>query len=472
MENTSSKSSLSLFDFFKGVLALLKCKKALLIISVLLAVLSGFSFGSVFMLQTYDEISTLLRTQNENGQEYCFLQYKHNYRSHDGSKIIDSQVTDFDENELNRVKNYTNRDLVKCYSLTSLCTPYNFEFTKMINFTNTLGDHSCVSTYLSKTTSAMELNQKDGEEMAQIHRCEKLLPSTECRLPTSYDEIAISSLMAYSMLSYGLVEERLSHDDSVVSVYRPKTIDELIGRKTYNGLKISGIYSSNDGMCEYFEPYIKGFPEKTSEKDVKIIRRYAQGYSPANLVYVKEGFAEANNISKVSFYYAKLTGNYSNDLNFVKSFHNANYELNVYNKYNGFFQLVGAFNSGCEAYAWIISSLLVLVSLFVACFYAFSNVEKAKNDLNFIEIERCNDKHIFALSLIQMTFITIIEWLLSLGLIGIISAILNSIIGIRVFTLNAATVFLLFGIIVALTLIFSSVSTLQSIASSKKDQIN
>lgn len=82
----------------------------------------------------------------------------------------------------------------------------------------------------------------------------ELSKSTNNRFHNTYDEISINTILAKDFVKYGCYI--ILDNSKALEQFRPSKIDDLIGKRLYNGYKIVGVYSSADGVEEYFEPYI------------------------------------------------------------------------------------------------------------------------------------------------------------------------------------------------------------------------
>ena len=94
-----------------------------------------------------------------------------------------------------------------------------------------------------------------GTKDLSLTRYESLNHETTCRLPETLEEVAISDLAAETFKECGLVEERSDKGDEI-SVFYPEKVDDLIGRKLYNGLVITGIYTTIDRPLDYWGQYL------------------------------------------------------------------------------------------------------------------------------------------------------------------------------------------------------------------------
>lgn len=461
------KGFISFFKTIEIAIKNLKYKKIFLITSMLLTVIAGTLFGSAFMLDTYDKNSTLLRTQLDNNQQYTFLRYYHKHRIRQYSSIWETDVIPLKDYQLKKLDEYTSNEYVTAYHM------YDLNFYDTINFTDTIGEYGYISYYIGEINCAMEVDQQKGEEQAQIHRCQKLRDKTECRLPETMNEVAINSLMAYAMLVYGFVEEINPENNTIVSVYKPNAIDDLIGKKLYNGLTITGIYSSNDGMCEYFEPYLKGYPDDMSSDEIELINRYRNGRSPANFIYVKKGYSnthETTTSNKPSYYFLKLKGDYYSDKNFIDSFKINNgfggeYYARIYNNYSGFFNLVDSFSSYFAIVSWISIIILLIVSFIIVLNFFYSNVKMMEKNLGTLKAAGASNLSILFIILCQSLMISLTEWAFSLIAIQIISLVINAKVGITLFALTPSMILALLAIIVAPAVIVSILSTRKVILS-------
>ncbi len=404
-----------------------------LILSVILLTASTFSISSSFVLKEYNLTEFVLRNRTA-GDEYAYLRF--NMHKEDG----EYKQRQFDDESLEKIREYTSGSAVECY---------DFSYQKPINLTPARGKgYKDINNFLYKHNCVMKLDQDTGEEKAQIHRCERLSSQTPCRLPSKSDEIAINALSAYTMLAYGIVTELLPDSELPAVVYKPKSLDELIGFKLYNGLTITGIYSSNDGYSELFEPYLlSGLDEK--EEDY-ITKYYLYGgFSSAGSAYVSKEFIEEKGLTTPKFVFAKLSGNYRSDLNFVKSFNEENgsflFPLNKYTGYASYFDTVPIYYDCYPVTTdqfwrnyWYCTIAPIVLSFAFALFHFFKIFKKVDEEKVIAEIDakkRCLN------AIFQMLVPTLLSWAFALIAIQIILTVFNAHFGMAMFVITPGIVF-------------------------------
>ena len=404
-----------------------------LIISVILLTASAFSISSSFVLKEFNLTEFVLRNRT-GGDEYAYLrfsQYKEDGHYKDRS---------FDDETLEKIRNYTSNNAVECY---------DFSYKDAINLTPVKGKgYEDINKFLDKHNCVMKLDQETGEEKAQIHRCEKLSSQTSCRLPNKSDEIAINALAAYSMLAYGVITETLPDTGMPSTIYKPKNLDELIGLKLYNGLTITGIYSSNDGYSELFEPYLcSGLDEKEGDYLTKYY--LYKGFSSSGAAYVSKEFIEEKELKNPKFVFAKLSGNYASDLKFVESFTDENgsylYPLNKYTGYASYFDTTPIYHD-CYPVTkdqfwrnyWYCAIAPVTLSFAIALYHFFRVFKKDDEEKGILETSVGKR---FINAIFQMMVPTLFSWALALIAIQIILLAFNAHFGIAMLVITPAIVF-------------------------------
>ncbi len=440
-----------------------KCK-LLSILAIVLMTASSMCLGSTFILRNNDKLEFLLRNAIDKNDGYAFLKYSSPTVETDSK---DTLVT-LDEKTLSKIDEYVTGNTVKCYK-------YSYEDT--INFNGTKGPgYSQTASYL--VNSVMELSEETGEEEAQIHRCERLSKETPCRLPNNNNEIAISALTAYSMCIYGAITKKYSYDTGSMEVFKPETIDELIGLNLYDGLTITGIYSSNDGMSEYFEPYITSGIDDTVENHIKKENLFI-GVSPSCFAYVSKEFVDSRNYAAPTYVFTKLKGNYTSDLNFLKSFTTDKGEMLMpLSNYSGFYSYFSdaAINikyhpeleNNFWLHFWAYATPTIILGFISTVLYLYfvSRRDIQNEEGNVSNASQC-------LATLSQTFIlSIISWAISLIGIQIILSVFNNAYGASMFTFGPAIMFIMLGASFLLTLLsaFSGFGISKLIPSKKKNE--
>ncbi len=449
---------------FKFAIGKLKNCKLLLILTVILTALTSMCFGSTIILKGYDAVELSLRNLIEHNGKYTFLTFS----SPTNKTLVTYEPASLDENALQKINEYAGGNMTECYK---------YPFIDAVNFNGTKGP-GYTQTLNYFTDYVMKVSRETGEERAQIHRCERLAKETSCTLPSNSNEIAISSLMAYSMVIYGAVTEKATDGSNAMTIVKPKSIDELIGMKLFNGLTITGIYSSNDGMSEYFEPYITTGIEENSKDYLKNYYLHL-GTSPSCFAYVNEDFIKLHAPKTPKYVFAKLKGNYNSDLNFLKSFTGEEGErlmpCNIYTGYTAYFTNAAInikYHPQLESDFWLhfwAYALPTAILSFVTTILYFYLIYRQKNESGINEVVSNSTQCLSVL--LQASFMAVISWAFALIGIQIILMNFNGAYGASMFASTPAIDLAMLGMSFLLTVLlaFTGLGFTKLIKSKKKE---
>lgn len=147
----------------------------------------------------------------------------------------------------------------------------------------------------------VELNPSSGESDARLTPDKRFLDSSLCKLPSNFDEIAISDAHMDMFMRFGYRED--SGEKTVIS-----SPDDLIGKKI-DGLNVCGVYSTECDK-DYYKKYDSTLSESKGEESFLLAMH---GSGPPQCAYVYEGFLEHNrkNCGVVTVH---LSGNINHDV--------------------------------------------------------------------------------------------------------------------------------------------------------------
>lgn len=322
--NKKNKGHLSFINILKFALSGFKVKKFRLILSSLLCFISTFIFGVSMVGYNVDLLSAELNEAYKNGvSDVLIKNYEKSssvFTFDDGRPLIVQQFDEWDSNFTDKQEEIlqSNKNMRKCYDLTSLIDQQQFGFGDL-NI-NVDGKNYPSGYYgMQKFSTAIEIDPSDIDSTKDYKQDPRLTKT--CSLPQSYDEIAITDYQADAFLNKGYRDVK-----DMSEVIEIKTVDDLIGKTIY-GLKICGVYST----CEKKEKYLKDMNvdmfniyqlniNQLSEKQKNYLA-LKNGTHMFNCLILKKGFVETFKYSNLIIdYIYKLSNNKFKDKSFLKKF--------------------------------------------------------------------------------------------------------------------------------------------------------
>lgn len=460
-DKVESKPRLGFFSFAETLrIALfnLKNKKIRLASSLIVTTIVAALFGVACLLQTFDKTDVLLRPQIEGGMNGAFLTRMQSFYSHN-SYFEQQRKVEFNDDQIMEIDGYTGGAYAPVWIFGSDSPSKTIPLGNaigIIDFYTTMADYQYVEIGLDI----------DVEDIGLL-RYDALAEDTTCRLPKTVDEVAISSLYAELMLRYGFMEKNEQTTPELTHVDR---IDDLIGHKLSNGLTIVGIFSTDDGACEFLEPFLGVSSEELEcREDYEKINSIRNGASLAQYMYVAEGYHEETfdglgiYTHRPSTVYVRLKGDYSADRAFLSSFEKNSYFLDFSNYYSGFIGVVPSFSGMFRLISWGVIVILLIVSFATTLGLFYGNVKSMEHDLGIFKSMGASKWSISLIVLAQSFIIGLVEFVVSLSALGIFSAVVNAKVSISLFSVNVPTVLLLFLVLVIIALLVSLLSARRAI---------
>ena len=459
-KRTFKKGFLSFHKTLKLAIINLKNKKIRLITSFILSTLTSILLSIAFTFQTCDSTKALLQTQIKNNEKIAFISNYLIYQDHN-SYFNSTKKEPFTNTQIDRIKKYTEGNNYPVIHLT-----YNDRelFSELINGKDVKEDSLAYMFYFN-SSSGIEIDSSNINDVGLV-RYSKLKEKTDCRMPINYDEIAINSMMAEYILKYGLIQE-VNEQHSVTKDYKPTSIDEIIGLKTYQGLTIVGIYSSTDGSEEFFKKHLFEDPNFKNEEEYEYYNNMRNGSSISQYVYLKPGFSVNNTSIKTdndsSKYCIKLKGYLYSDYKFISSLASEHHKILFENRYTGRTNILNAFSDQIKIIAWTSIVILIFISLVVSLSLFYANVKSMEKDLGILKAIGVSKISISLIILTQTFVISFIEFLLTILCLSVIFTMLNSYIKITLFILSFALVGTLFLVLIISSFIISILSSRKAI---------
>lgn len=451
--NSIRKGFLSFADTLKFSLVTLKKKKMKLATSFIISSITAVLFSMALLFQTFDSNKVLLQTQFKHGQLGAFITNTISYYDHD-SYFEQIKYAPFNDDQISKITEYTQGYAFRVGEFWNK----NYKEFRDIFVSSEFysGEHKY---YVNGSFDPLEIKPELAEGAGLI-RCPKLSKTIENRFPETYDEIAISTLNAELILKHGLVEER-NKDGSINKVFYPQRMDDIIGRKTFLGITIVGIFSVTDGSEEYWRPYFEKEPEFDKPRDYEHFNDMANGSDLSRFVYVKPGFAKQLQAPDYYYhepttYYVKLKGSFTSDYRFLKSLsRKKNNHIEIANMYSGCTYIISVFYGYTRLIAWIAIFILIIVSLCLSLNLFYSNVKAMEKDLGILKAMGGSKPCIASIISLQSLIVSLVEMALSLIALGIIIPLINSKVQITLFSLSGTVLLSLFSLLVLIALAVS-----------------
>lgn len=442
-KTVSDQGRLSFLSSLRFAWRGLRGKKVRLISSVLLAVLVSTFFGLVLAIQTADTDQVILRTQYEQSQkEYAFVESREHYFVM--GKEID-EACSFTEAQKETLANYCSygAPVYVCFTEASF---------NVYSAWGRNGEQENPFTCIAATRGlgwAMELDPEQGLSDAHLVRDPRLSASTPCRLPQNYSEVALTDFQAQFILEYGYVNYAVSPE-----IIPLKTIDELMG-KTIGNFTVTGIYQTEESLAEWLSYDIPDYADRYGSKNTRAMN-LALGYSPASLLIVKKGYAEATSeVENLAL--IKLSGSLSQDLELrdaLVSGVNRRHYGKFLNSYTNFALGIGFLKDMVALVVYALIAFLSLGSLLLSLGLFYGNVKDMEKDLGILRALGASKATIASIVFLQGGLIAVFEFLLSLASIGIGCAIFDFNLDISILTINFVTAISLFALVfVAMALV-------------------
>lgn len=453
------KGFFSFIETLKIALMNLKNKKIRLVTSIIVAIVASSLFGVASLFNNCNTTSVLLNTQIDNNQLGAVISKQYEYRSH-ADYSLQTTSSPFSEEEIEKISNHTNGNYAPLYGR------FNFLMDAVA-----IEEGTIITTYMRSGLSdfAVEVNPSTGESVLGLTRYSGLLEETACHLPENYNEIAISSIQAALFMKYGI---NTLDGEGEETTYYPEKIDDLIGytftpeSKYLNDgqtLTICGIYSSDDGMSDFWIPLLElSDTEIEMREDYAYLHYRRNSYSIAQCFYVKEGFYQNSNdvYENTSRYYVKLRGDYAADYQFLTSFDHDSYYINYFNGYTGFTSIVSTVTSDTFALVlYVAIAILLLISFATSIGLFYGNIKSMERDLGIYRAMGASKMAISLIILLQALAISLFEYLITLIGLAIFTAVINQQVFISLLSINIATLGFLFLLLVVFALIVSILSS-------------
>ncbi len=288
----------------------LQRKRKRVISSVVVSVLSLAIFGFSVSVASADRLTAELKTAYKNGVQSVLLQantvhksivvYEEHFPSFHGGKYTPVLTSE----QLETLEKHTT---VMPVVYAGVLSDDSFGYYK-----DTLAAEEEKDIYyrmgLVPVQRLIELHPQTGTQDAMLKPDKRL--TVECRLPQTFEEVAITDYMADMFLRFGYRDK--DGDGGTCEISSP---DDLIGKR-FLGLTICGVYETDEDKAELQE---KAERFNGSEDDT---RRWMLGEHTMKYAFVCKGFAAAHSETDSVVGYNvlyRLSGDIEKDKDLIKA---------------------------------------------------------------------------------------------------------------------------------------------------------
>ena len=451
-DGSKNSGRLSFLFVLKSALRGIVGKKVRLVTSLLLSILACTGLGVVQSIKSADRDRVVLRSQYDENKKELF-----SIRSQE--EIVNSEQTikrdcSFLKEQKAAISSY-------CGSAKPVyITDTHFAFRGQYYTFDNEGDNPFKNIIWRNDGRVIEVNEQTGLDDAKLKRDPRLSPETPCRLPSNYEEIAITDFQAEAFLAFGFKEYNGGPEDFRFF----NSIDELIGLKLRDSYTITGIFSTEDSLDEWkaynIPDYRDLFGLETKEW------KASQGFYQAGLAIVKEGFGDRYEIETTGVL-LKLSGSLDKEMDLRDSL--------IMEGRNGL--QYGVFENSFSAFANIVSAatdfdlkisysaialLLVVVALLSLNLFQ-ANIKDKEREFGILKAIGVSKQSIMSIVLLQGCLISLVEFVFSLIGVLVSCALINQHVSLSLFYLPVLDGLLILAIIFSLMLVVSLLSSIKAL---------
>ncbi len=294
-----------------------------------------------------------------------------------------------------------------------------------------------------------QINPDTGLDDLDLRPDDRFLNSELCRLPQTFDEIAITDLYASLFMRYGYKES----DGTDVEVRTP---DDLIG-KQIGELTICGVYSTDMDRA-YFEQYSDLTIDELYEKDRynATIIDHARVYNRSiiNFMFIKEGDRSDSKYLRLvhdgRYNMIKLSGDKNKDLKFFADLDGVSTStVIIKSPFYGFFDPLYFFHDDYHVQVpYLIGSGVIAL---IAFFFIRNLFKKSFDSLDGLCPPGMQGKDRLFVCFTSLGMFVGISFIISLLAVIAICGILNAIFMIPLFAITFASVALMFAVCAGIT---------------------
>ena len=401
-------------------------KKFRLLLSVILSVVALSVFGFSLTVGMIDSTATALKTLYDSGIDVIALsssRYDENFNA-----------LPIDEETMLEIEKYAEGGKVVkvidsgVYDMT-IHSPYKYLGDGSAN-TGGLNPYERLALHTFEYFA--ELNPVTGADDISLTVDPRFENAELCRLPMTYDEIAITDIRADMFMRYGYHES----DGTITAISAP---DDLIGKRLDN-FTICGVYSTEQNRADFTE-FDRNY-EDYNDVDEYILR-LLQGAEESVITYcfVKEGYLKnlLGYDAEVSRVLVRLSGDINKDKYFLE-----HTDVFLRSQYTNLVSSAALVSTLFTVPAAVLSIVFSLFAALLMMNFLNASLQNKGQKLGILRALGAGRRDIVMICLIESILIAAANFTLSSILTVIVGTILNNIYRIVMFTVGFIQILLLF----------------------------
>lgn len=431
-----------------------------LVSSIILSSLACGALGVALSLNAADEGKVAIRTQYEQSDKSFFFVNSTAKQLENGE--LKHHETGFSSEQKKLLSNYNggNDPIYLCKSGVS------YERSSVIGRSAKNHCNPFARFLYTSYDYVMEIDEQSNKANNVLSRSDLLSDQTMCRLPETYEEIAITDMQAHYLFKYG------GYDTETKEKVYFDSMDSLIGFKI-DGLAITGVFKTEEDInywlpMDVFKGYEQMYDYETNEM------RLAEGFSPGKYLIAKPGFARERG-KNPSMAMLRLSGNINKDLSLRSSLsydvNDTNYFCYYTGRYTGFTSKINVISEFARVVIFGVITCFVIIGMILSLNFFHTNIKEMERELGIMKALGAKNSSTISTVFTQGFIIAAIEFILSLIVCVIGNLIFNLKLSISILELSAIPIFGMLALIVLTMLIVSSFSSLKALTKKPIDII-
>ncbi|MCR5514341.1 MAG: ABC transporter permease [Bacilli bacterium] len=312
----------------------------------------------------------------------------------------------------------------------------------------------------------MEIDEQTNQANNVLSRSDLLSEQTMCRLPETYEEIALTDMQAHYLFKYG------GYDTETKTQVYFDSMDSLIGFKI-DGLAITGVFKTEEDInywlpMDVFKGYEQMYDYETNEM------RLAAGFSPGKYLIAKPGFAKERG-KEPSLAMLRLSGNMDKDLSLRSSLsydvNDTSYFCYFTGRYTGFTNMINVISEFAKVVIFGVITCFVIIGMILSLNFFHTNIKEMERELGIMKALGAKKSSTISTVFTQGFIIAFIEFALSLIVCLIGNLVFNLNLSVSILELSATPLLGMLALIVLTMLIVSSFSSLRALTKKPIDII-
>lgn len=456
----------------------LSCCKFRLIMAILISVIALTAFSFATTATFIDPEKTAVSLLYSHGQTVLGLESE-NERilwddpvEHTGSRYV--YEAPFDEEQLKQIDTYTDGEYAIANSASWFISSDDAEEVErirdLITFTATPHEDVLPDTMedllLKEIRFRPYLVETSSTELLGLKKDGRLSDTVECRLPETFQEIAITDIKAESLLQYGY-----KNDEGISCM--PSDIDELIGAKI-DGFTIVGIYETEIPLAE-----ARALMEEQQDEGARDEMRSGLAGSIAGYSFVAKGFFRSvysEFMPNVVFF--KASGNQASDLSLCDALTygdgiESSFGVSVVSSHSSL--VYGVFSFLSESLilvCFIAGGVLALIAVLLIFLYFNVSLEKRKKEFGILRAIGAHKSDIVTISVVEAVLVAAIIFVITLLLTAVACIVTNHYLFVPVMIFDVWPILILFGLSFGMSLLASAIPVYRAVSKKPIDIIN